>query len=88
MLDTTLPPDTSTAVSKLLEELRDVADETIAALADGRVTLGEILSIGIEVGQLGAAIVGLFAPDPEARAARKAARQARRAERKAARLAP
>lgn len=81
IFDPVLSPDATTSAHSVLEELRDVVEEAIAALADGKVTLAEVVSLGVEIAQFGGALVALFSPNLERRAERKAARLARKAAR-------
>ena len=79
-----MTPNTAT-VSTILDELEDVISSAREMLADGKVTLPEIVTLGIEIAQLGAALFTPLLATPEVRAARKTARIATREARRAAR---
>lgn len=74
-------------VQDLLDELADLARETIEAAADKRVTLDEVVDIGEDLGDVFQAIAALLPHDEAKKAARKARRAARKAARKARREA-
>lgn len=74
-------------VEVLIRELADLAQETVKAAADHKVTLDELLELGDDTVDVVNAIKALVDSDPEKRAARKAKRATRKAARRARRAA-